>query len=95
VILGYDNSLSDSSIDRLIVGSILRSIEELHVGLDVIIVGMDDGPTDDGLMDRARDGAVLEFTDDSELGIAVGSKLGLQEADSIDSIVVGKMLESE
>ncbi len=106
MILGYDDSLTDSSIDRLIVGSILRLIEELNVGLHVIMVGFNDGPTedssevdalgrDDGLIDGARDGAALGFADGSELGIAVGSKLGLQECDSIDSIAVGKMLGSE
>ena len=150
MILGYDDSLTESSIVRLIVGSILRLIEELHVGLDVIMAGFDDGPTeessegdalgsddrwidgaalgfadgselgmddrkqdgtavgdtlgarvgdtlgkDDAFMHGTRDGAVLGFTYSPKLGIAVGSKLGLQEADSIDSNVVGKMLGSE
>ena len=47
MILGNDDSLTDSSIDRLIVGSILRLIEELHVGVNVIMVGFDDGPTEE------------------------------------------------
>ena len=90
--MGYEDSHTDESIGRLIVELHDGSIVDIR--LDVIMLGFDDGPTeessegdtlgrDDNLMDGASVGTSDGFTIWSEVGMDDGMQDGIAVGSSL------------